>query len=189
MPVAVVVGVILGAGSSRRLGRPKQTLPLGDTTLLGWVLREAEASSLDRVVVVTEEELATARAAVARPTGDGTCSSSLHEGLAAAGPCEAVMLLLGDTPGVSASIIDVVRMTWESEQPWAVVTQYDDGVGHPLVFAAEALPELRAVHGDKALWKLLESSPERVGAARVAQSLPRDVDSWDDYEAVLQAFA
>ena len=47
-----VVGVLLGAGSSRRLGRPKQTLPLGDTTVLGWTLRDAEESALDRVCVV-----------------------------------------------------------------------------------------------------------------------------------------
>ena len=50
--VARMVGIVLGAGSSERLGRPKQTLPFGDTTLLGWTLRDAEASSLDRVVLV-----------------------------------------------------------------------------------------------------------------------------------------
>jgi molybdenum cofactor cytidylyltransferase len=69
------VGVILGAGSSRRLGRPKQTLPLGDTTLLGWVVREAEASSLDRVVVVTRGALDTERAEVARPDENDTTRS------------------------------------------------------------------------------------------------------------------
>jgi molybdenum cofactor cytidylyltransferase len=47
-----VCGLVLGAGGSRRLGRPKQTLPLGDTTVLGWTLRDAEQSSLDRVCVV-----------------------------------------------------------------------------------------------------------------------------------------
>jgi molybdenum cofactor cytidylyltransferase len=47
-----MVGIVLGAGSSRRLGRPKQTLPLGDTTLLGWVLRDVEVSALDRIVLV-----------------------------------------------------------------------------------------------------------------------------------------
>ena len=190
MHVAVVVGVILGAGSSRRLGRPKQTLPLGDTTVLGWVVREAEASLLDRVVVVARSDVASGRAEVAQPdAGDATCSASLNSGLAATGICDAVMLLLGDTPGVNASVIDVVRAAWESEQPWALVTQYDDGLGHPLVFAADALPALRALHGEKAVWKRLESEPDRVKHARVGRPLPRDVDSWDDYEAVLQALA
>ena len=88
-----MVGIVLGAGSSRRLGRPKQTLPLGDTTLLGWVVRAAERSSLERVVVVVPSDLATAipglgagSAEVVPPAerGDG-CSASLRAGLTAAG--------------------------------------------------------------------------------------------------------
>lgn len=188
--VADVVGVILGAGSSRRLGRPKQTLPLGDTTLLGWVLREAEASSLDRVVVVTQTEIATARGELARPAaGVGSCSQCLRTGLAAARPCEALMLLLGDMPGVDATVIDTVRDAWESTRDWALVTRYDDGLGHPLVFAADAFTALDALHGDKAVWSLLESEPDRVGEAPIERPLPRDVDTWDDYQAVLRALA
>jgi molybdenum cofactor cytidylyltransferase len=80
-----MVGIVLGAGASRRLGRPKQTLPVGDTTLLGYVLREAEASALDRVVLVVggaaDESLAgvePSRATVVRNDSYGTgCASSL----------------------------------------------------------------------------------------------------------------
>ena len=49
---ATITGVVLGAGRSSRFGAPKQLLPFGDTTLLGQVVRNANASSLDRVVVV-----------------------------------------------------------------------------------------------------------------------------------------
>jgi MobA-like NTP transferase domain len=47
-------GLVLGAGESRRLGRPKQTLPLADTLLVGWVVSDVVASSLDRVVVLVD---------------------------------------------------------------------------------------------------------------------------------------
>lgn len=186
-----VAGVILGAGLSRRLGRPKQTLPLGDTTLLGWVVREAEASSLDRVVVVTAEAVATGRAQVTAPSGrDPSCSSSsLRSGLDAVGACDAVMLLVGDMPGVDAPVIDTVRAAWEADRPWALVTEYDDRRGHPLVFSTDALAALRAARGEKVAWRLLESHPERVATARVERPLPRDVDTWDDYEAVLAELA
>jgi molybdenum cofactor cytidylyltransferase len=187
--VATVVGVILGAGSSRRLGRPKQTLPLGDTTLLGWVVREAEASCLDRVVVVARDGVAAARAEIARPDDtDTSCAASLRAGLVAAGSCDAVMLLLGDTPEVDAPLIDSVCAAWELDQPWALVPEYEDGLGHPVVFAAEAVPALRSLRGEKQVWKLLESEPKRVEHARVGRPLPRDVDRWDDYEALLQSF-
>ena len=55
------------------------------------------------------------------------------------------------------------------------------------MFSAEAVAELRAARGPKPAWRLLESDPDRVATARVARPLPRDVDTWEDYEAVLEA--
>ena len=46
----VVVGVIVAAGESTRMGFPKQLLPIGDRPMLQWVVDAAEASTLDRVV-------------------------------------------------------------------------------------------------------------------------------------------
>ena len=188
-----MVGIVLGAGASRRLGRPKQTLPLGDTTLLGYVLREAEASALGRIVLVVggaaDEALAgiePSRATVARNDSYGSgCASSLLAGLDAAGETDSIMLLLGDMPGVGAATIDLVAAAWESRRPWAAVTSYRGERGHPFVFAQNAFGDLRALHGDKAVWKLVERHPERTLTIELDRPLPRDVDTWEDYEAAL----
>src|SRR5512143_2760445 len=147
-----VVGVVLGAGRSTRLARPKQLLPLVDTTVLGWAVRHAEDSALDRVVVV----LGSAADDVARSLdlrrastvdnaayGDG-CASSLLAGLDAAGAgADAIMMLLGDMPGVGVETIDTVLACWRDERSWAAVTEYDDGIGHPFIFSSDAFDELR----------------------------------------------
>ena len=187
-----VCGIVLGAGSSRRLGRPKQTLPLGDTTLLGWVVRDVEASSLDRVIVVVggaEEEARAGfnpgRAEVVSNSSYATgCASSLLAGLDTAGECDAVMLLLGDMPGVDKDVIDSVRAEWETGRPWAAVTDYRGRPGHPFVFSDDAFATLRGLHGDKAVWKILDAQPERVRRIPVDRPLPLDVDTWDEYQAV-----
>jgi molybdenum cofactor cytidylyltransferase len=192
-----VAGIVLGAGSSRRLGRPKQTLPFGDTTLLGWVLRDVERSSLDPVVLVVggaaDAALAAvtpARAQVAYNEAYGTgCASSLLAGLDAAGTVDAVILILGDMPGVDAGLIDLVRHDWERHRPWASVTDYKGTPGHPMAFSAAAFPELRALHGDKAVWKLLDGGPERFRRVPAGRDLPLDVDTWEDYEAALRALS
>ena len=190
----MICGIVLGAGSSRRLGRPKQTLPLGDTTLLGWVVRDVEASSLDRVIVVVggaAEDAAAGllpgRAEVVSNARYATgCASSLLAGLDAAGECDGVMLLLGDMPGVDAEVIDAVRGDWERHRPWAAVTVYQGVPGHPFVFSSDAFDALRALHGDKAVWKILDAQPDRVPRVPVDRPLPPDVDTWDDYLAVCE---
>jgi molybdenum cofactor cytidylyltransferase len=120
-----IVGIVLGAGSSRRLGRPKQTLPLRNTTILGTSMTTACESSLDRVVLVVghvaDEAVAglePGRATVTYNNGYGTgCASSLLAGLDAAEPCAAIVLLLGDMPGVTSDTIDTVARAWRHGRP------------------------------------------------------------------------
>ena len=192
--MAGIVGVVLGAGRSSRFGTPKQLLPFGDTTMLGQVVRNANASSLDRVVVVlgrASEELRGSvnfgRAVVVDNTAYGTgCASSLLAGMDAAGKdCEALVLLLGDQPGVRAEFVDAVLSEWRSSRPWASVTSYGGELGHPFVFAREAFEQLRRLHGDKAVWKLIEAYPQRVHRVEIESPLPPDVDTPEDYELAL----
>jgi molybdenum cofactor cytidylyltransferase len=189
-----IVGVVLGAGQSSRFGTSKQLLPFGDTTMLGQVVRNANASDLDRVVVVlgrASGELRSSvdfgRAVVAENTSYGTgCASSLLAGMDAAGEdCEALVLLLGDQPGVRAGFIDSVLSEWRRKRPWASVTSYDGELGHPFVFAREAFEDLRGLHGDKAVWKLIEAYPQRVDHVEIEAPLPPDVDTQQDYELAL----
>lgn len=190
--MASVCGIVLGAGASRRLGRPKQTLPLGDTTLLGWVVRNAEASSLDRVVVVlggaakdTRAALVPERAELVSNQHYATgCASSLLAGLSAVRNCDAAMLVLGDMPGVDTSVIDAVGADWLRHRPAMAVSSYRGQLGHPFVFSAEMFADLAGLHGDKAVWKLIEAEPERARHVPLDRPLPLDVDTWDDYLAV-----
>jgi molybdenum cofactor cytidylyltransferase len=189
-----VVGVVLGAGRSSRFGAPKQLLPFEGTTLLGRVVENANASGLHRVVVVlgrASEELRGSldfgRAEVVDNAAYGTgCASSLLAGMDAAGEgCEALVLLLGDQPGVRPRFINTALSRWRRERPWASVTSYRGELGHPFVFAREAFEDLRGLHGDKAVWKLIEAYPERVHRIEIEAPLPPDVDSPEDYELAL----
>jgi molybdenum cofactor cytidylyltransferase len=194
----MVAGIVLGAGSSTRLGRPKQLLPFGETCLLGRVVQDVSASSLAEVVLVVGREAATVLAALppsrARAVSNEAyglgCASSLLAGLDAMDPqADGLLLLLGDMPGVDATVIDPVLATVGAIRPWAAVTSYRDGIGHPFYFSAATFPELRSLHGDKAVWKIVDREPaDRVVRIAVDAARPQDVDTWEDYLAVCARF-
>ena len=61
----MISAIILAAGESSRMGRLKQLLPWGGTTLLDWQVREARAAGIDDVVIVLGHEMETIRASLA----------------------------------------------------------------------------------------------------------------------------
>jgi molybdenum cofactor cytidylyltransferase len=189
-----VSGLVLAAGGSSRLGRPKQLLPYGERTLLDHVLETARACSFDQLVVAlggaADEvrfavDLAGADVVENRDFGEG-CSSSIAAAMTALDPrCEVLVLLLGDQPGVSRETVRAL-LAGRGDAPLAVC-RYDEGRGHPFAFGREVFGELRALHGDKAVWKLLDRAGAGVIEVEISGSVPPDVDTWADYETVLAA--
>jgi molybdenum cofactor cytidylyltransferase len=195
-PDRFVAGLVLAAGGSSRLGRPKQLLPYGGTTLLDWVLRTARACEFDQLVVALGGAAPAIREAVDLEGADvvvneeyGTgCSSSIAAALGALDPrCDLLVLLLGDQPGVTAA--SVRRLVARRGEAPLAVCRYEDGRGHPFAFARPVFGELAELHGDKGVWKLLDRRSADVREVAAPGPVPLDVDTWDDYEAVLAAAA
>jgi molybdenum cofactor cytidylyltransferase len=176
-----VTGLVLAAGGSSRLGRPKQLLPLGGTTLLGHVLGGA-AERVQPAVDFTGVQV------VENPSFGAGCSSSIAAAMDSLDARASVLvLMLGDQPGVRASAVESL-LAGRAGAPLAACA-YSDGRGHPLAFARTTFDELRSLHGDKAVWKLIDRYGEAVADIPVVGRIPRDVDTWEDYEAVRAAFA
>jgi molybdenum cofactor cytidylyltransferase len=183
--------LVLAAGGSRRLGRPKQLLDYRGATLLDATLDTVRRSGFDQVVVALGGAADEIRQrvdldgldVVLNPDfGDG-CATSIRTALArvrddAAG----VVLLLGDQPGVTTPTIGA--LVAGSAGHTVGVCEYDDGLGHPLWFDRAMFGTLSALHGDKAVWKLVDAG-EDVARVRVAGTVPPDVDTWADYAALL----
>ena len=119
--------------------------------------------------------------------GEG-CSSSIGAALGAVDDrSDVLVLMLGDQPGVSA--LTVARLlAGRGDAPLAACA-YTDGRGHPLAFARSVFGELATLHGDKGVWKLLDRHADEVVDVPVDGAIPRDVDTVEDYEAVLAEVA
>ena len=187
-----VTGLVLGAGGSRRLGRPKQLLPYRDGPLLGHVVSVARACSFDQIVVAlggaadevrSKVDLAGTDVIVNDAYGAG-CSSSIAAALGAVDSrTEVMVLMLGDQPGVSTATVTAL-LAGRGDSPLAVC-RYDEGRGHPLAFSREMFGELADLHGDKGVWRLLDRRAGDVVEVPLAGPIPLDVDTPEDYERVL----
>ncbi len=191
-PARFVTGLVLGAGGSKRLGRPKQLLEYGDGTLLGHVVDVARECRFDQTVVALGGAADDVRAAVDLAGTDvvvndgygAGCSSSIAAGLAVVdGRCDVLVLMLGDQPGVGAETVATL-LAARREAPLAVC-RYDDADGHPIAFSRATFPALADLHGDKGVWRLLDRRADEVARVAIAGPLPRDVDTAADYEAIL----
>lgn len=189
-----VTGLVLGAGGSKRLGRPKQLLAYRGGTLLGHVVGVARRCRFQQTIVALGGSADQVREAVdlsgchvvVNDAYGAGCSSSIAAALAAVDPrCDVMVLMLGDQPGVNADTVATL-LDGRSDAPLAVC-RYDDGNGHPIAFARSVFPALADLHGDKGVWRLLEQRSADVAAVPIAGPVPRDVNTAEDYQAVLAA--
>ena len=189
-----VTGLVLAAGGSRRLGQPKQLLPFAGATLLDHTLGTARACGFDQVLcaiggsadeVLARVDLVGVEVVQNRHFGGG-CSSSIAAALGAvAADTDVLVLMLGDQPGVRVETVKAL-LAGRGDAALAVC-RYDDGRGHPFAFGRAAFGELAGLRGDKAVWKLLEQRAADVVEVRVPGTVPPDVDTQEDYEALLRS--
>jgi molybdenum cofactor cytidylyltransferase len=186
-----VTGLVLGAGGSARLGRPKQLLPYAGGTLLGHVVSVARGCRFDQLIVAiggaADEVRATvdlAGADVVRNDAYGAgCSSSIAAALRRLDPrCDVLVLMLGDQPGVTPATVAAL-LAGRGDAPLAVCG-YDDGRGHPIAFHRSLFGELADLHGDRGVWRLLDRHADAAVEVPVAGPIPLDVDTEADYAAV-----
>ncbi|HET8536254.1 MAG TPA: nucleotidyltransferase family protein [Solirubrobacteraceae bacterium] len=181
-----VTGLVLAAGGSRRLGQPKQLLPYRGRPLLEHVLDTARACGFAQLVCAVGDQLSgvdfSGVEVVENPHRGAGCSSSIAVALEVV-DADVLVLLLGDQPDVRPESVTAL-LAGRGGARFAVC-RYDDGRGHPFAFGRAAFGELAAMHGDKAVWKLLERFASEVVEVPIAGPVPIDVDTWADYEALI----
>jgi molybdenum cofactor cytidylyltransferase len=190
-----ISAVILAAGTSSRLGRPKQLLDLGGRNVLQRVVDAALAARVDEVVVVLGHASNEIEASlplsdrvriVLNPDYLEGQSTSLRTGLhAASDGSEAAVILLGDQPGVRPDTIDAVVEAWRGGAGPIVQASYRGRPSHPTLLARVVWAELEGLSGDEGARGFIAANRPRRTLVEVGGRPPDDIDTQEDYRRAL----
>jgi len=183
--------IILAAGSSSRLGQPKQNLVYKDKTLLQRTIETAMASVCDPVIVVLGANSEAIKPTIVNTDAIIVQNNEWSEGMASsirAGIVElrkisldvkSVILMLCDQPFVDTYLLNLLILA-KSKQG-ITVTSYNDTIGAPVLFDAIYFDELLQLKGTEGAKKLIQKYPDAV----IEIPFPLagvDVDTIEDFE-------
>jgi len=187
-----VAAIILAAGRGTRFGpAPKLLARMGDRPLVRHVADAALGSRAAPVIVVTghhaagvEEALAGLPVRLVRNAAfmEGL-STSLKAGFAALPPqARAAVVLLGDMPLVTASLIDTLAREWQSMgEPMALVPTLDGRRGNPVVLSRELAGEIEQLSGDSGAGPILRGRSDVLEYPVDDPAILQDVDTQADF--------
>ena len=196
MSQANIIGiVILAAGSSSRLGNPKQLLEYGGKSLLQNAVDAAVNSNADEVVVVlgaNADEISkgidksNVNTIINTEWKEGMASSvrnGLNELLFISPSTDAVIFMVCDQPHISSMVINELINT-QSETGKPIVTcNYGEVIGPPALFYKSLFPELMLLKGDAGARKIIQQHSNDVATILFAKG-NIDIDTNEDYEAL-----
>lgn len=186
--------IILAAGSSSRLGTPKQNLIYKGKTLLQHALSAANNSGCKPVVLV----LGANKEAILPQMGDSPItivyntdwqqgmSTSIHIGIAELQKTpgiDSVIIMLCDQPFVDGSLIKSMLQKQKESRKGIIVCAYNNTLGVPVLFAGKYFAELLLLKGNDGAKKLLSIFTDDIAVIDFAKGAV-DIDTIGDYEGL-----
>lgn len=190
-----VAALVLAAGRSSRMGADNKLLAeVGGVPMVLRAVNSARASLAASVTVVVGHEgdsvanaVADTGATVARnPDFAQGMSASLRHGIAALpDDADAVLVLLGDMPRITAEHLDRIIAAFDPAQPSIVVPEKDGRRGNPILWPREFFAAMTQLSGDQGARGLIAAHTDRVKRVAVADdAIFIDVDRPCDLAAV-----
>jgi molybdenum cofactor cytidylyltransferase len=186
--------IVLAAGGSRRLGRPKQLLRRDGETLVHRMTRIAMDTAPDRLLVVCGGYVEEVMVAVRDLPAELLINTNWQEGLGTslrvaasalarhAGP---TLIVACDQPALDISHLQSLLHLAHNAPSRCAATAHGERIGIPVVVSAAVLRTAHSLRGDHGLGEVLNAFPRDGLAMMAAPELQDDLDTEDDVASAI----
>lgn len=190
--------ILLGAGASIRMGRPKQLITLAGTPMIRWAAETAVNSGSDNVVIVLGANAEVIRSSLSGLSIYIVVNSEWQTGMASSIRCgmkallglapktTQVLLMLGDQPNVSAASLQKIMDAGLLAESGLVVARYNNGIGTPALFSRKHFDCLLKIEGTGGAKSLLERHRNEIVEVELPEA-SQDLDTPEDLAAYRSA--
>jgi len=189
--IPLISVIILAAGESRRMGEPKQLMPLGKTTILQHTVDNFLNSEVHDVIVVVGYRAEEVISLIADRSVTITVNSAYREGMSTsiiAGlsliseKTQGIMLALADQPFIDSHTINHLIEAFGAHNENIAIPVYQGKRGHPIIFAIKYKEALLRLKGDIGGREIIGQHPDDILEVPVnCEGICVDIDTVDNY--------
>jgi molybdenum cofactor cytidylyltransferase len=188
---AFVSAILLAAGESKRMGKPKLLLPFGDSTIVEQAINSLLNSKINELIIVVgyrAEELVgkiakkPVKIVLNRQYQQGI-STSIIAGLKTVDKdTRGIMIALGDQPLVDSRTIDRLIEEFQKHDRGIIIPVCQGRRGHPVIFPIKYEEELLQLEGDVGGKQIVKDHPDEVLEVAVnCEGILIDIDTVGTY--------
>jgi len=187
--------MILAAGESTRMGKPKLLLPFGNETIIETIINQVTLAKVDKTLVVLGSGWEKIKDKIKKFHLKTTVNPNFKKGMlssvqwgfkALPEKTRAVLVVLGDQPAISTAIIDKIIDAYQKTSKGIVLPVYKGERGHPVLIDLKYKGEVESLSHKIGLRGLVYSHPEDIMEVKVeSPSILQDIDYLEDYQKEL----
>ena len=189
----MISAIILAAGESKRMGKPKLLMPLGKSTILEQTIDNLLNSAVGEVTIVLGHRAGEMVKKIASKPVKIAENRNYRQGMSTSiitglnlidDRAEAVMLVLADQPFVDSQTINSLIEQFHAHNKGIVFPAYQGRRGHPIIFSIKYKAELLSLKGDIGGREIIEKHPDDTLKVAVnSPSINIDIDTLSDYHS------
>lgn len=187
----MVSAILLAAGESKRMVRPKLLLPFGSGTILEQTVDNLLSSRVDEVIVVLGARAQEMKEVIASRPVKVVVNPDYHQGMSISlvtglslvdDKAQRVMVALADQPLIAKETYNRLIEGSLACDKGIIIPTYQARRGNPIIFSARYKGELLGLKGDFGGRQILKQHPDDILEVAVdSESINLDINTMDDY--------